>query len=539
MNGSENLRPHVPRGSSQLNDESTMSILSATNGVSESLQNSSRKDIVQNILTCEDLEQTILSEYGETGPNVQPTLQGSNITGAKPEKLRAPVNDQASQHLLSLLQKGTSHDIKQKIHADIGTSENSLACDFYNVGVSLYKTSDDDAQHVKNSGKGLTLETLFGTAFMQELQSVEAPVSVQRGLVGSPHANTSGPQGLAFPAKDNGAFQLAVDHIRSEKISDAKNFLASSRQQMMLDKAPKWVENDNPQANFNLTRSRPAVASKHGGLDRGVDYQLSEAEMFIAANDNLNPPLAKFLASSNSRQNETLSSNTSGDIAEKLAKIGVERSALGSDGPPFVHGPLNHIERNTQHHDRHAQTSSPYFHLLQAGHGRPLLQPIDPHFTHMTSQLKFMGPERMIQQDVSGNQQFPANIFRPPFHHPNVGVANFELPGHRPMHQQMQLPGSYPPPLVNDFPGGSAILHLTSQPSGIMQDPKSIPGYPFGPLQTNIGGLGMPVPGNKLCAVSIWLILFATSSQTGIKMYICVLALCQFLQGRPFKYFQK
>lgn len=512
---SENLRPQVPHRSSELNDQSTMTVLSATNGVSESLQNSSKKDIVQNILTCEDLEQTILSEYGEMGPNVQPTMQGMNITGAKPEKLRAPVDDQASQHLLSLLQKGTSHGIKQKVHADIGISETSLPSDFHNVGVSLYKTSDDDAQDIKNSGKVLTLETLFGTAFMQELQSVEAPVSVQRGLDGSPHADTLGPQGLAFPVKDNGAFPSAVDHIRSEKTSDAKNFSASnSRQQMMLDKAQKWVENDNPQVDFNLTRNHSTVASKHGGYDRVVDYQLPEAENFIAANDNLNPQLAKFLASSNSRQNETLSSYASGDIAEKLATIGVERSALGSDGPAFVHGPLNQLERDA-HHDRHAQTSSPYFHLQQAGHGRPFLQPLDPHLTHMTSQLKFMGPERMIQQDVSGNQQFPANIFRPPFHHPNVG-ANFELPGHRPMHQQMQFPGSYPPQLVNDFPGSTAIPHLTSQASGIMQEPKSISGYPFGPLQPNIGGLGMPIPGNKLCAVSIWLIFVANSSQTSI-----------------------
>lgn len=500
MNGSDNLQPQFPYQSSELTEQSTMSLLSTANGVSESLQNSSKQDIVQNILTCEDLEQTILWEYGEMGPNLQPTSQGLNITSAKPKNLRAPVDDQASQHLLSLLQKGTSHDIKQKIHADVGTSENSVASDFYNVGVSLHKTSDDDAQDIKDSGKALTLENLFGTAFMKELQSVQAPVSVQRGLVGSPHANTLGPQGLAFPVKDNGAFPSAVDPIRSEKTSDTKNFLASnSRQQMMLDKAQNWVENDNLQVDFNLTKDHPGVASKHGGFDGAVDYHLPEEENFMAANDNLSPQLAKFLASSNSRQNETLSSNASGDISEKLAAIGVaigvERSALGSDGPPFVHGPLKQIERDVQHHDRHAQTSSPYFHLQQAGHGRPLIQQLDPHPTHMTSQVKFMGSERMIQHDVSGNQHFPTNMFRPPFHHhPNAGVANFELPGHQPMLQQMQLPGSYPPQLVNDFPGSTAIPHLSSQAPGIMQEPNSIPGYPFRPLQPNIGGLGMPIP---------------------------------------------
>lgn len=504
----DQLQPQFLHQSSELTDQSTTSIPSARHGVSEPLKKPGKEDTVQNILTCEDLEQSILSGYSETNSNLQLPSQGFNFTGAKSEKPKAPIDDRASQHLLSLLHKGTNHENSTpKIDGDIGTSGKSPASDVYNVGAPLYKTSEEDAQNAQRSEKSLTLETLFGTAFMKELQSVEAPVSTHRGSVGSAHSDEAlARQGLPFSVEDNGLFPSAVAHMGSENLSNTKNSLAN-RQRMMLDKNQKWSGNDDPQVDFSLSKNQPIVASKHGRFDAAVDYQLPEEESLIAVNDNLNPQFSKFLTSANTRQNESLSSNASGDIAEKLAAIGaavrVERPALGSDVPPFVRGPYNKMERDIQYRDFHAQASSPLFRSQQPAHGRPLLQPLDSHPTHM----KFMGPERMIQQDASSNQQFPANMLRPPFHHTNVGVAGFDLPGHRSMLQQMQMSGNYHPHIVNDFPRGAPVPHLGAQTAGFVQEPTPIQGFPFGPHQPNIGGVGMPIPGNKISAILLFLLV--------------------------------
>ncbi|XP_028120248.1 senescence-specific cysteine protease SAG12-like [Camellia sinensis] len=53
------------------------------------------------------------------------------------------------------------------------------------VGTAPDNSREEKADSIPHSGKNLTLETLFGSAFMKELQSAEALVSIQRGSVGS------------------------------------------------------------------------------------------------------------------------------------------------------------------------------------------------------------------------------------------------------------------------------------------------------------------------------------------------------------------
>ncbi|KAF8107116.1 hypothetical protein N665_0126s0034 [Sinapis alba] len=118
------------------------------------------------VLTCEDLEQSILSEVSESyHPPPPPVDQDSSVSSVKKTKQGKPsVDNQASQHLLSLLQR--SADPKSQDTQPLLVTESRPP-------PSVKPTTAGDA----DPGKSLTLENLFGSAFMNELQSIGEPVS--------------------------------------------------------------------------------------------------------------------------------------------------------------------------------------------------------------------------------------------------------------------------------------------------------------------------------------------------------------------------
>ncbi|XP_076918463.1 uncharacterized protein LOC143578887 [Bidens hawaiensis] len=61
------------------------------------------------VLTCEDLEQTIMSEYSEKSSSFLPPVPDWTVSGQENMDAR-PVDSQATHHLLSLLQKGPTID---------------------------------------------------------------------------------------------------------------------------------------------------------------------------------------------------------------------------------------------------------------------------------------------------------------------------------------------------------------------------------------------------------------------------------------------
>ncbi|KAL1198129.1 hypothetical protein V5N11_001213 [Cardamine amara subsp. amara] len=118
------------------------------------------------VLTCEDLEQSILSEVGESYHPPPPVHKGSSVSSVNKTKQRkTSVDDQASQHLLSLLQRGA--DSKSQDTQLLSVTESR------SPPPSLKPTTSGEA----DPGKSLTLENLFGSAFMSELQSIGEPVS--------------------------------------------------------------------------------------------------------------------------------------------------------------------------------------------------------------------------------------------------------------------------------------------------------------------------------------------------------------------------
>ncbi|KAJ0265208.1 Uncharacterized protein HA466_0015440 [Hirschfeldia incana] len=118
------------------------------------------------VLTCEDLEQSILSEVSETyHPPPPPVDQDLSVSSVKKTNQGKPsVDNQASHHLLSLLQR--SADPKSQDTQLLSVTESRTP-------PSLKPPTAGEA----DPGKSLTLENLFGSAFMSELQSIGEPVS--------------------------------------------------------------------------------------------------------------------------------------------------------------------------------------------------------------------------------------------------------------------------------------------------------------------------------------------------------------------------
>ncbi|CAH8323966.1 unnamed protein product [Eruca vesicaria subsp. sativa] len=118
------------------------------------------------VLTCEDLEQSILSEVSEIYPPPPlPVDQDFSVSLVKKTKQRkASVDDQASQHLLSLLQRS----------ADPKTQD------------TVTETRLPPSAGEADPGKSLTLENLFGSSFMNELQSIGEPASGRAMVTDAP-----------------------------------------------------------------------------------------------------------------------------------------------------------------------------------------------------------------------------------------------------------------------------------------------------------------------------------------------------------------
>ncbi|KAJ4905568.1 hypothetical protein Rs2_09226 [Raphanus sativus] len=125
------------------------------------------------VLTCEDLEQSILSEVSEIYPPPPPLLpvdQDFSVPSVtKTKQRKASVDDQASQHLLSLLQRSADPKSQDTV------TETRLPP---SVKASCVGEADP--------GKSLTLENLFGSAFMNELQSIGEPVSARAMVTDAP-----------------------------------------------------------------------------------------------------------------------------------------------------------------------------------------------------------------------------------------------------------------------------------------------------------------------------------------------------------------
>ncbi|KAI3743901.1 hypothetical protein L1987_56969 [Smallanthus sonchifolius] len=388
------------------------------------------------VLTCEDLEQTIMSEYSEKSSNLLPSVPDWGVSGQENMGAKA-VDNQATHHLLSLLQKGTAID--DGPNSNIGPVE---ACP------TSENPKEGNNQEATNSGQNLSLESLFGTAFMKELQSAQAPVSAQMAPPGSARIDMFEPLDLSVSNVDGMG--------PSMKSYETKHLSSKQKQSAKSDDTENWLRIDGQRAEVD-----PSVFSKQT-IGTGV-INLPEEESLIIANDATN--------THNSSIGKMLPTDVGFDISERLAVL---RSGFRG------HGPYDMLEPERQFNNNQNR--------------RPIFHPSDPNPQHMNSQMRF--PDHLLQHDNNLiNKKFPGNMHVPPFHYPDARVTGFDVPVdtniHHQMLPQMRMQGNFLPPHLLRGP-------QRPQASNFMPDH----GFPFAQQQTNIGGPGLPLSvsdGNSGC----------------------------------------
>ncbi|KAL8138486.1 hypothetical protein V2J09_004487, partial [Rumex salicifolius] len=429
--------------------------------------NNKKPDPVSAFLTCEDLEQSMLSNVGESSSCAQPP-EIYIKHGIDNEIKKAEVDKNASQHLLSLLQLGTS--VNSKNTSVISVLDNGLPTEpkiLGDEGLSAIQGNvrDEDAENL-DSGKGLTLETLFGTAFMKELKSADAPVSVQKKSSLPSIMDVSEPSMPSLVVSDDRAATSSANDARFKRVYEEDYISRLGAHQTNLDEkvGVNWLNVDGSQTEMespNLARF---------GMQLPEEDSLTS--LSLPANAQMFPS----------------STNPPANIAEKLAALGVsmrgERpSAHRQDNPAFFRGPFDMVKPEIPHHVMHAQ-SSPQFNSDPMNHGRPMFHLLDPHAAPIDPQINFM-PRGGIDAPV--HHQFPANMAHSSYRHPSSGLSEFDHPIH-PMLQQLHMPNNNH---LAGFPGGAPPPHSGGNVPGYIQEHNLIHGFPFGQQQPNLGGHGM------------------------------------------------
>ncbi|XP_038708704.1 uncharacterized protein LOC120003722 isoform X2 [Tripterygium wilfordii] len=503
VKSTENITAKLPFHISEIASTHTTSILKSPNiENSEHLYPINKPEAVPAVLTCEDLEQSILSEVTENGSTLPPPLQSSNVPSAKTEVQKSNIDDHASQHLLSLLQKSTGlKDTAPSPTLGTESSEELQNIEAASLGSALSNLEKANSESVSNSRKPLTLETLFGTAFMKELQSVGAPISVQTGTVGSARVDVSEDQGLSFTGLDEGYISSTTEVGSNITIHELGVLTSNQRQKMESDKVEKHLLGLDPRNELDTSQLRTEIRSKLGVFDGSVDIRLPEEDSLLTISDPVH--LQNFMPGRSAAKTELLSAQeTPIDIAEKLAAMHSafrdERSiAGGHQGQPFLRSPYDIREHDIPYHNPHVHPSSSQLHTPQLNHVGPLFHPPE-HPANNNSQMKFMGPDDVIRHDhpPPANYQFPANVLHPSIHHASSGLTGFDPTNHHPMLQQMNVPGNFPPPQLRGFARGAPVLpQRNNQVAGFMQEHNRVPGFPFGNRQSNYGGIRIPPPG--------------------------------------------
>ncbi|XP_075519060.1 uncharacterized protein LOC142553049 [Primulina tabacum] len=488
LEAAERFPPDFSSKTSEQSDRSKLDITSIDNGVYNQLSINNDEETIPPVLTCEDLELIILSEYSAKSTAGLSVLKGSSSSSTNTEQQSAHVDGHASIHLLSLLQKGTERGVNSGV--DINFGEKISGSQEYNVETTVNMPKwEENNSDVPSSVSSLTLETLFGTAFMKELQSVEAPVSVHGVSIGSAQVDAPDPPGLPFPASDNGLSSPRRNKFGLQRPSHGYGISASNhKQRTKLTKAENWNGYDGSLTDITSSKHHTEAAPMHIGFQEGAETQLPELSSF-SSSDPRDHWMSNFMSIGSSSSNVNSSLDGHVDIMDKLAAISsVKDHQLmgGSEKRNFIRDPYEQVEPHIPYRSLQMQQSLPQFHMPQMSQVRPLYHHLESHPAHMSPQMKLRGPETVFNHDSLVNRQIQSNMNRP-FPHQNVRFAGFEIPSHHSaLHQQMQMSGNHPPHLLPDFSRGG------NQAAYFLPEVNKMQNYSFGHHAPKIGSHGVP-----------------------------------------------
>ncbi|KAI4364717.1 hypothetical protein MLD38_020772 [Melastoma candidum] len=456
----------------------------------EALRSSGKMSAVLPVLTCEDLENSILSEFSEGGPNIQQTDEVLEISDDMIKPRKNNVDDHASQHLLSLLQKGGQEDkpLSLNLAATItGQSENRPADNTNglqnNSEAAIGKTPLD-------GGQTSTLGALFGSALMKALKSDGAPVSAQGA--GSARFDLVNPNESSLPvAGDKPMPPLGHDDLSSWNVAEDNISNLSRKRQSSLNMEEQFAI-DDIQMETDKPQFRSKVAPGASIVGQPEKVRLPEDDSLVAGGDifKLHGNLGR-----GSAKTEFPSYSSPFDIGgprTALDSLFKDRNYIEQARPPFQ-VPFERRESDISFPD---MQNPPFSHLQpnRFNHMGPIYNPQDS-YTILNNPL-MKQRESTLHIGTPPSHQIPRGMLRPT-HQPSAGFDPAML---HPMMQQMHLPGSFP--LSHQLQGtssGPRSSHPNQQVSGLMQELNSV-GFPFGHRPPSFSG--MPPPGPEAGVVN-------------------------------------
>ncbi|XP_006655685.1 uncharacterized protein LOC102721280 [Oryza brachyantha] len=394
------------------------------------------------MMTCEDLEQAMLAQVSSSSSSTQKnTVQEHQLVLDEPTATqKVAVDNHASQHLLSLLQKSTDNKGSSSLGFHVGPADRPHSSNITaNGGVS--GTAPNKAETAPTSAANVTLEALFGAAFMNELQSKDAPVSIRGSATGGPNYEFAG---------------------------TAKTSVASSH------------EGYYPAENSALSGPSQGAAS----LDqKGLEIQLPEEDNLFTLNDSLDGQKPDILSSvRSSRVDGLLPEKADDDLKYRLQSL--------------VPGDSEHVQvlgpdaLGSHSHERHYQVESQnLYHLLQ---GRPPAlapRPMIDHIGNRNQQAPF-DMTHTIQHDPHRSFSSNMNHMQQALHGPRV--PHVDPAAHHLMLQHISTPRNFPPEgLQRGVPPSQPVHHMP----GYRPEMTNVNNFRMHPRQPNYGDFGLMMAG--------------------------------------------
>lgn len=453
----QNLSPRAPIDKLDSASE-LISFTSSTpaNGVLEQCIHSADVPEAVPIMTCEDLEQTMLAQVSNSSSTqINATKEQLTVMDEPVAMQKVTVDNHASQHLLSLLQKGTDNKGAPSLGFQRESTDEPLSVDTNLMANGGISGSDpvNSVENVPTSGKDLTLEALFGAAFMNELHSKDAPVSI-RG------ATTGGPTEFA----EMGKTLLSSSHEGYYPVEQTVHF--NNTKDAAVRREP-GIEHS----------AVPGLSQGSASFDKkGMEIHLPEEDNLFTMSDSLLGQNSDILASVGSSRVEGL-------LPEKaLDNLSYRFQSL-------VPGDAEHIQvYGPDALGSHPRDSQNMYHLLQ---GRPPMMAPHPMMDHIVNR-KQPAPFDMAQSiHHDSHRSFPSNVNHMQHNLHGPGVPHLDPAGHI-MRQHMSMPGRFPPEgLPRGVPPSQPVHHM----AGYRPEMGNVNNFHMHPRQPNYGEFGLMMPG--------------------------------------------